>query len=268
MGCCFQHSHAIPLFGTAMRITTIGLGEACASRARALAFDTALRLDALTRRDTTDSMLMRLCSAPVGHDMPVPDELWQLLRLANEIAYRSDGLFDIAAAGSAGRARWTDIDLSLKGHVRLRKRLLLDVGGLLKGFTADVAVETLKDMGAPAGIVDIGGVIRAFGPQEWRVQYYLAEHSAPLPVPLTDSAIAGGGTESHRLFNPLTGTLHGAAEFEGMRVLVRAPMAAMADALSKLAMIAPERACTLVPKLGGVAAILTGEGAKPLAYAS
>lgn len=268
MGCCFQHSHAVPLFGTVMRTTTVGLGETCARRAHTLAFDAAFRLEALTRRDTTDSMLMRLCSAPVGHRTPVPDDLWQLLRLANEIAYRSDGLFDIAATGSAGRARWTDIDLSLKGHVRLRKRLLLDLGGILKGFTADVVVETLKDMGTQAGIVDIGGVIRAFGPQEWRIQYYLAEGVAPLPVPLTDSAIAGGGIENNRLFNPLTGTLHGAAEFDDMRVLVRAPSAAMADALSKLAMIAPERASTLVPKLGGAAAILTGEGAKPLAYAS
>jgi len=268
MGCCFQHSHAIPLFGTVMRVTTLGLGEVCARRVQALAFDAAGRLDALTRRDAVDSALMRLCAGPVGRPTAVPDQLWQLLQLANEIAYRSDGLFDIAAAGSAGRAAWTDIDLSVRGHVRLRKRLLLDVGGLLKGFAADVAVETLKDLGTPAGIVDIGGVIRAFGTQEWRVQYHIDDSAAPLPVPLHDSAVAGGGVSANRLFNPLTGTLHGAAELEDLRVLVRAPSAAMADALSRLALIAPERASTLVPKLGGAAAILTGEGAKPLAYAS
>jgi thiamine biosynthesis lipoprotein len=41
--------------------------------------------------------------------------------------------------------------------------MLLDLGGVAKGYAADLAVKSLKEMGISAGIVAIAGDIKAFG---------------------------------------------------------------------------------------------------------
>ncbi|NVJ97764.1 MAG: FAD:protein FMN transferase [Alphaproteobacteria bacterium] len=268
-GCrCQKHRHARPFMGKSIAITTLGLGEACARRAFALAFECTDALAARLDTRGSDSELMRLWDAPAGFPVKVSDSLWHLLKLANEIAFRTDGLFDIAATGSGGCAHWTDVDLSTRGYVRLRKPLRLDVGGLVKGYAADIAVQALREMGAKRGMVDTGGVMRAFGPQEWRVQYHLECGAQPLPVPLAEGALAGGGQPSGGLYDPRTDVLHSGHEWAAIRLMVRAGTASLADGLAKVAMLAPSRAQALLPQIGASVAMLTKEGAHALDYAS
>jgi thiamine biosynthesis lipoprotein len=51
-----------------------------------------------------------------------------------------------------------------RSTVRLKKKgMLLDLGGIAKGYAADLAVQSLKQQGIGAGIVAIAGDIKAFG---------------------------------------------------------------------------------------------------------
>jgi thiamine biosynthesis lipoprotein len=51
-----------------------------------------------------------------------------------------------------------------KSTVFLRKKgMLLDLGGIAKGYAADLAVQSLKQQGIRAGLVAVAGDIRAFG---------------------------------------------------------------------------------------------------------
>ena len=81
--------------------------------------------------------------------------------------YRNtDGIFDITMAGQLvkwnylprygarfGRGSWRDIIIEAAGHVRFRRPLLIDFGGIAKGFAVDRAVEILKRKRVMAAIV-------------------------------------------------------------------------------------------------------------------
>jgi len=103
------------------------------------------------------------------------------LRLAKAMTRASDGRFNctlganLVKAGllpdqgffngrepplSVGKAE----DLELLGtHARLRRPLLITLDGIAKGFAIDSAIGQLKMAGAPAGWINAGGDIRAFG---------------------------------------------------------------------------------------------------------
>lgn len=263
---CRKISHARAMLDTTVSLTTIGLGAGCARRAQGVAFGCLEQLDSALETTNPDSELMKLCAAPVGKPVAVTETLWQLIRLSSELAYRTDGLFDVVATGTGNIARWTDLDLSRRGYVRTRRRVAFDLGGIRKGFAADLAVGALREMGVRCGIVDVGGVVRGFGPQDWRVQFHLKDGGLPLPVPVSESALAGGS--GWRLFDTIRGVMHGTPAWDNPRILVRARTAALADGLAKVAMLAPERSINLLPKLGASAVLLTAEGAHSFEYAS
>ena len=101
---------------------------------------------------------------------------WRVLKSAQEFSRNTDGIFDITMAGQLvkwnylprygarfGRGSWRDIIFEATGHVRFRRPLLIDFGGIAKGFAVDRAVEILKRNGVMAGIVNAGGDLRVFG---------------------------------------------------------------------------------------------------------
>ena len=83
---------------------------------------------------------------------------WRVLKSAQEFSRNTNGIFDITMAGQLvkwnylpagygarfGRGSWRDIILEATGHVRFRRPLLIDLGGIAKGFAVDRAVEILK----------------------------------------------------------------------------------------------------------------------------
>ena len=79
---------------------------------------------------------------------------WRVLKSAQEFSRNTDGIFDITMAGQLvkwnylprygarfGRGSWRDIILEADGRVRFRRPLLIDFGGIAKGFAVDRAVE-------------------------------------------------------------------------------------------------------------------------------
>jgi len=262
--------------GHKARISLVGPDGRCIEHALAQAFLVIERFLHMTDRDLPCSDLTRLCSSDAGSLVPVPNRLWQLLRLANDVACRTNGVFDVAAAGSAGSARWTDIDLSKPGHVRLRRRMFLSLGGLKRGFAVDLAIQALKELGVGSGLADIGGCIRAFGPRAWRIDFrpgggLNAETDRPvIPLQLQGGAVAGIGSMfgAARLHDTVTDTVGSTAHWADMNMLVRAESCAMADALSKVAALSPAASKNHLAPFGADAIVLTSRGAAQLNYVS
>ena len=102
---------------------------------------------------------------------------WCVLKCAQQIAYESDGVFDITVAPLLVKwnllprndwqvdpdATWRDIVLEKHCTVRFRRRLIVDLGGIAKGFAVDRAAESLRLAGVSSGIVNAGGDLRVFG---------------------------------------------------------------------------------------------------------
>lgn len=260
------------MFGKVARVAIVGPDGPCSNRVIDNALGVAERFEATVDRRNLQSELMYLCGADIGSYVPVSEWLWRLLQLANDISYRTDGLFDVAAAGTDGAAHWTDIDLSCHGMVRLRKRLFLSLGGLAKGFAVDMAIKALQEIGVQAGLVDIGGCIRAFGTREWRIEFAPSEKSAndTVPVPLRNDALAGCGSYfGHaRLLDTQQCVTTSSQEWGGMNLLVRAQSCAVADALTKVAALKPQDGAQLLNQFGAEATVLTPAGTQQLRYVS
>ncbi|WP_417451633.1 FAD:protein FMN transferase [Kordiimonas sp.] len=241
-------------------------------RAMRIAFMQVERLAASIDTGYAESELMRLCASAPGTPIATSKPLWYMLRLAQEVAYRSDGVFDVASTGTGGAADWMDIDLSTTGFVTLRRPLMMDLGGIRMGFAVDMAVKALQEAGVRRGIVDLGGHIRAFGAQEWRVHFQL-DHGADspgLPVMLNSGALSGfgGPLGGGAFFDTNMHIVRDSCEWGEMSMIVRAPTAAAADALTVVAAMMPGAAAKVLSAFGGNGIVLTRQGAHALEYAS
>ena len=90
---------------------------------------------------------------------------WGVLKCAHEFSRKSDGVFDVTMARQlvkwdylprpnkrfCGDGSWRDIVLDDKYVVRFRRPLVVDLGGIAKGYAVDRSVEALKDNGITAG---------------------------------------------------------------------------------------------------------------------
>ncbi|MFC3050466.1 FAD:protein FMN transferase [Kordiimonas pumila] len=254
--------------GRIAQVVVVGKSRECLDRAVRTAFEAASSLEAIISRDSANSELMALCSSGFGRYIPVSADLRAMLLLANDIAYHTDGIFDVAAASTCGNAHWTDIDLSRAGHVLLRKRLSLSFGGFIKGYAADVMVRSLMESGVGAGLVDIGGCIKAYGGSEWRIEF--AQSSSPqlaglcsdiepaiIPIPLIDSAIAGFGPYfgMSKLVDLQQGLVVSPEEWGNQNIVIRATSCAVADALTKVLALEPAYGEQLLRLFGAATAI-------------
>jgi thiamine biosynthesis lipoprotein len=109
--------------------------------------------------------------------------------------------------------------------VYLRKKgMMLDLGGIAKGYAADLAVESLRNSGIMAGLVSIAGDIRTFGSKPgngtWTIGIKNPRQTGEndeiiAKVGLSDKAISTsgdyeryfveGGKRYHHLLDPRTG---------------------------------------------------------------
>lgn len=106
---------------------------------------------------------------------PLSADLRAVLGCALELAARSGGAFDptvggrVAALGflppqahSERDVSWHDVELTARG-VRFARPLVLDFGGIAKGYAVDCAIDALRQHGITAGRVNAGGDLRVFG---------------------------------------------------------------------------------------------------------
>jgi thiamine biosynthesis lipoprotein len=162
--------------GSVMKIDLYAADEAIASKAADAAFARVEALNQVCSDYIPDSELIRLCRA---REMPVSDDLLNVITRGLDIAQRTSGAFDITCghytnlwrrakrkgvlpdAAQLAKARaltgWSMVQV--KDHcVELAKDgMQLDLGGIAKGFAADTALAVLKQRGLTRAVVAASG---------------------------------------------------------------------------------------------------------------
>jgi thiamine biosynthesis lipoprotein len=254
--------------GVVARIVLYAPDESAAREAARAAFARVAALDSIMSDYRPESELMRLSARSGGPPVRVSEELFHLLSLADSLSRVSDGAFDVTAGPlvrlwrrarrtgtlpteaerreAMSRVGWRHLHLDPAARtVRLdRPGMLLDLGGIAKGYAAQEAVRTLARQGVSRALVEMGGDLVASAPppgrRGWRVRIDRPGRTAPDSLLLAHAALStSGDTEqfveidgvrySH-VVDPATGV--------GLRTRVAAtvlaPDGATADALSTL----------------------------------
>ncbi|HLS54463.1 MAG TPA: FAD:protein FMN transferase [Zeimonas sp.] len=246
-----------------------GLDEASAFRLAQQAIEEVRRIENKYSRYRADSIVGRINAAAGDAPVQCDGETVSLMDYADALHASSDGLFDITSgvlrrAWDFRRARLpsvADVDAAraLVGwqhverdgrHVRLsRAGMEIDFGGFGKEYAADRAATLLIDAGCRHGFVNLGGDLRAFGPQPdgsaWR---FGIQHPRQADATVASLDVVHGGLAT-------SGDYERYFELDGVRychildprtgwpvrywqsITVLAPLAIAAGSLSTIAML-------------------------------
>jgi thiamine biosynthesis lipoprotein len=289
-----------PHMGTTARIVLYAADDAAAKKAASAAFARIAELNKIMSDYDPDSELMRLCKAGRDHAVPVSVDLFRVLEEAEKYATLSDGAFDIsigpvvrlwrkarktgvlpgaeAIREALERVDYRKIRLEPRGRMvrLLLVGMLLDLGGIAKGYAADAALAVLRERGITRALVALGGDIAVGEPPPgaagWRVG--IAPLRSAESPPRHHLVVQNVGIST-------AGDLHQAVEIDGKRyshiidpktgialvgrrsATVVAPNATMSDGLDTgMCVMGPERGMAMIEKLDGVAALYEYETEK------
>jgi FAD:protein FMN transferase len=186
-----------PHMGTMFRIVLYAPDAPAAARASSAAFARVTALDNIMSDYKPTSELMQLSASAGGPPVKVSADLYRVLEASERLAVSSDGAFD-ATVGPVvrlwRRARrrhelpdperlaqarelvgYKLLRLDPRAHTAqlLKPGMLLDLGGIAKGYAADEALAVLKQFGFPSALVAAAGDIAVGssppGKAGWRI---------------------------------------------------------------------------------------------------
>ncbi|BCW97334.1 MAG: hypothetical protein KatS3mg024_0161 [Armatimonadota bacterium] len=251
--------------GVQARITLYARDEAAALSAARAAFARIAELEEIFSDYRPGSELMRLCAGAGGAPRHVSRELFEVLEFAQRLSRLSGGAFDVTcgpavrlwrearksqsfpALSDLRRARalvdWRAVKLFPETReVRLRKEgMLLDLGGIAKGYACDEAIRVLRRRGIRSALIEMGGDIVASGPPPgqpgWRIELPNAPDAERVMI-LVDGAVSSSGdTEQFveldgKRFSHIVDPRSALALTSRIAVTVQAPRGMLSDALS------------------------------------
>lgn len=283
--------------GTLCRIALYAPSEMAATTCFQKAFERIAKLDQIMSDYRDDSEISQLSRSSGGPPAPVGPELLDILDRSTEYSYLSNGAFDVTigpAVRQWRRARrlhkmptkeQIQSSLACVGQDKLRvdrgdktvelmaKGMLLDLGGIAKGYACDEVVELLQQMGVTSVLVDIGGNVVVSGDppgkEGWQVEIappkgeaIPADKADLLKIELSEQAIATSGDAEQFVefdgvrYSHIVDPKTGLGLTRRVQVTVLAPDGTTADALSTaLSVMSFEEGKELVAKLDGVAAL-------------
>jgi thiamine biosynthesis lipoprotein len=266
---------ARPLLGTFVEICAQGAAPAMIEAGIEDAFGAIARVHRLMSFQDTCSDVSKLNGEAAFRETCVDSWTYEVLVAALDLYHRSSGIFDITAGPSCASTSKTKgassaaIELLPENRVRFRQRdIAIDLSGIAKGFAVDRAIDGLKRRGIPSALVNAGGDLAAFGPAPYHVHIRdprnpsqllcavrvdneaLASSGASLDLP-RPSDIGGPVTIDPKTREPVRG-IAGAT--------VRARSCLLADALTKVVMIAGEAAAGLLDHYDAEALIVSAGG--------
>ncbi|HBP90625.1 MAG TPA: hypothetical protein DD706_23395, partial [Nitrospiraceae bacterium] len=174
------------LMGTVVFVTAVGADERVANRAAQAGLDEIRRLEELLSTWIPTSELSRVNAAAGREAVPVSQETFDVVERSLEMAQLTNGGFNIAvgpavkawnASGEGYVPTQEDLD-ALRPQMDLaymqldektrsvwlrRPGMSIDVGGIGKGYAADLASKVMQAAGATAGVVALSGDIKTFG---------------------------------------------------------------------------------------------------------
>lgn len=275
-----------PLLGTFVEITLTDsrLPEPFLQDLGDSAFERIARVQSLMSFHDPASELSRLNAC--GHLHPLPVNSWtrEVIAEAVRIGRASEGVFDIAvaptlvqwgflphhSAGSADEAgTYRDIVLHRDGRVSFRRPLLLDLGGIAKGFAVDKAAEFLQAHGVHQAVINAGGDLRFVGqhPPSLAIRDPAAPQSIRLFAQVTAPAVATSAAyfaNRRHHWRKVTHILHPKTRKpmrSNVSVSVFAQTCVQADALTKVVLLdEPHSWQKLLEKENASAVFVTSKG--------
>ena len=204
--------------------------------------------------------------------MTVDAWTYTVLRRAVQIAVLSGGLFDVTVAPALielgilprpegalpARGDWRALKLLPERRVLFEQPILIDLGGIAKGFAVDQAIHALRRGGCTGAIVNAGGDLRAFGSEPRPI--HLRRQSGLVKVAeIRCGAIATSSPHTvlpDRLAQPIGSIVdplsQRAWQSEGS-VMVAARSCVIADALTKVAALSGPQCQPLLERFGAQA---------------
>ncbi|HEY2139012.1 MAG TPA: FAD:protein FMN transferase, partial [Chthoniobacterales bacterium] len=278
---------ARPLLGTFVEITAGGENGADLHKAIDQAFEAIIKVHRLMSFHDPASDISRLNAHAASCAIRIHPWTSRVLRAAKNFSKESNGAFDITVAsllrnwgllpnaplGAADTSpptkkyigRWADIIFENNQSVRFRRPLIIDLGGIAKGFAVDRAVESLVKSGIRSGLVNAGGDLRAFGPEPRLIHVrhpldptrtgralFLRGDALATSVPyyIEQIGVRGASFVDGRTRQPVS---------EHVSVSVSAPDCMTADALTKIVMVMRDQARPILDRHKAETFILQGE---------
>ena len=279
-----------PHMGTRFRIILYAPSEETARKAADAAFKRIADLDATMSDYRPASELMRLCAKSGGDPVHVSDELFFVLFKAEETSRISDGAFDVTVgpvvqlwrqarrtkkmpdadklAAAKELVGWKNVVLDEKAHTVqfLKAGMLLDLGGIAKGYAADEGLATLKKEGVTRALVAAGGDIAVSdappNAEGWKIAIAPLEEGADKEGPymvLHNAAVSTSGDAEQyveidgKRYSHIVDPKTGLGLVGRMSASVVAPHGVIADSHTKiLAVLGPERGFKILEKEEGV----------------
>ena len=231
-----RYSFSEPHMGTTFKIVLYAADEAAGKKAAQAAFARIAELNKILSDYQADSELMQLCKKAGGDPVSVSVDLFKVLQEAEKIAKISDGAFDVSIspvvrlwrkAKRTGKippphelkkalalVNYRNIRLDEKQRTvqLLLAGMLIDLGGIAKGYAADAALLVLRHHGITRALVAAGGDIAIGDPPPdaagWKIGI------APLKDPQGDPShfvlVKNAGVST-------AGDLHQYVEIDGQR---------------------------------------------------
>jgi len=272
-----------PLLGTFVEITACGRDERLLVRGIEGGFDAIERVNRLMSFHDPLSDVSRMNRDAFPKGVNVHPWTWQVMKVSKRFAEESLGTFDITVApwltkwnylprrryqfGPTASSR--DIFLRRNYEVFFRRELIVDLGGIAKGFAIDRAVDALKENGIGCGIVNAGGDLRSFGPASHLVHVRHPADPARVAgaVRLRERSMATSGIYFERrkykgqYVSPLLDGRNDRSARELISVSVAAVECMNADALTKIVFAMREEAADLLAQYRADALLLERDGA-------
>ena len=279
---------ARPLLGTFVEIFASGTATSDMEAAVEAAFGAVAHVHRLMSFHESGSDVSRLNREASANAVEVDPWTFEVLEMALDLHRRSEGAFDISVAPAlqregllpptptrgfhlTGPGNPTSHAIELLSNCRVRfldPGVMIDLGGIAKGFAVDRATEALKAHGVCAGFVNAGGDLAAFGERSHAVHIRDPRNPGQLiwRVELDNNALASSGAgfdpiqasaaSSPAIIDPTTqapvAVIAGAT--------VRAASCVIADALTKVVMIRGEAAAALLDHYDASAMIVSRDG--------
>jgi thiamine biosynthesis lipoprotein len=266
-----------PLLGTLVEIACQGSPDDVNR-----AFDAIEKVHRLMSFHAPTSDIARMNREASRNSVEVHPWTWRVLKFAQEFSRKSDGVFDITMARQLVRwnylprpdtrpcsgGSWRDIVLGDECSVRFRRNVIIDLGGIAKGFAVDRAVEALKENDVVAGIVNAGGDLRTFGQasQLIHVRHPAEPTRIAGAVRLRERAMATSGIyferrRHHRKYvSPILNGRTNESACELISVSVAASECMVADALTKIVFTLREKAAGVLAQHHADALLLKRDG--------
>lgn len=270
-----------PLLGTFVTVRAAGVDRDAVTQGIDAAFGEMARIQTLMSFHDPASELSRLNRDAHRHAVAVSADLFNVLSLARELYEVTGGTFDVAVAPQLVRWNYlprhhrhtrggtlSAMTLQPNRVVRFAQPLLLDLGGIAKGYAVDCAVQALQTAGIPRGVVNAGGDLRVFGADP-EVVHVRHPETPGLCVPLAelcDAAIATSASYFERRrfrgrqVTPIVDPSTGGACTTRRSVSVIAASCVIADALTKVVALRGRRAFPVLERFGASTLILDSNG--------